>query len=97
MEQPQKVVISRQPAFQKYLQELGEITADTPRIPRAGPRDLAGKHVYGNIPLSLAAVAVEVTDVPLTIPEHLRQQTLTLEQVRAMAGEPVTYIVTIKN
>ena len=65
-------------------------------IEHAAPDDVRGRHVIGNVPLDLAVLAAWVTTVPLPRPRRDtegRIEEFTLEQVRAVAGEPRTYCV----
>lgn len=86
------IIVTRHPALVQYLREQGWATADTPVVTHAEPADVAGKHVIGVLPLHLAALAAQVTEVPMAIPAALRGHELTLAQVRQYAGEPVTYV-----
>lgn len=87
------VVVTRHPALVEHLIEIGLCKPDTPVITHACPADVRGKHVIGVLPLSLAALAARVTEVPLTIPEELRGQELTAEQIWQHACHPRTYTV----
>lgn len=85
------VVVTRHPALVEYLREIGVKIEKV--IDRATPEEVRGRHVYGVLPLHLAAEARLVTTVPLDVPAELRGQELTLEQVRQFAGAPRTYEV----
>lgn len=57
-----KVIISRHPAAIQFIRETAKLNYDVPVIMgNATYSDCMGKHVYGNIPFSLAAVAEKVT------------------------------------
>ena len=58
------IVITRHPALVEYLAEINLIPAGTPVISHATPADVQGRHVIGVLPLSLAALAESVTEVP---------------------------------
>lgn len=88
------VVVTRHTALVEYLAERGCVPQGTPLLTHATPEEVRGKHVYGVLPMHLAAEAALITEVPLSIPAELRGVELTLEQVRQYAGEPVTYRVT---
>lgn len=85
------VIVTRHPALVEYLREIG-VKIETV-IDRATAEEVRGRHVYGVLPLHLAAEARRVTTVPLDVPAELRGQELTLEQVRQFAGALQTYEV----
>lgn len=89
-----QVVVTRHPALVALLEERGLIPANTPVISHATPDQVAGKDVIGVLPLSLAALANSVTEVPLALTPELRGKELDLETLRSIAGEAVTYKVT---
>lgn len=68
----ESVVITRHPALFQYLKELGLVTDDTPLITHATVDDVKGKHVYGVLPMRLAAEADCLTEVSLDIPYEMR-------------------------
>lgn len=90
----QPVVVTRHAALVEYLAELGVVPQGTPVVSHATPADVQGRHVYGVLPMHLAAEAALVTEVPLALPAELRGQELSMEQVRQYAGKPVTYRIT---
>lgn len=90
----QKVVVTRHNALVDYMRETGLIDETTPVYHHVRASMIAGKHVFGALPLHLMAVAAKVTVIPLrNLPYHLRGQELTIEEVRMYAGPPVTYEV----
>jgi len=88
------VIVTRHEALTEYLVEMSIAPAGAEVIPHAGADDVRGRHVIGVLPLHLAALTASLTVVPLDIPREMRGVELTLEQVREMAGDPVTYTVT---
>lgn len=89
-----KIVVTRHPALVDLLVERGIIKPGTPVIAHATPDQVAGKHVIGVLPLSLAALANSVTEVPLALTKELRERgELDIATLRAIAGEAVTYKV----
>lgn len=88
------VIITRHPALVALLEERGLVPAGTPVLPHASVEDVRSKHVVGVLPLSLAAEAESVTEVPLALTPDMRGKELDLETLRQIAGEPVTYRVT---
>lgn len=87
------IIITRHPAFVEYLIEQGIADPDVPVIEHAEPSQIKGQHVVGMLPLHLAALADQVTTVPLDLPAELRGEELSLDQVRAHAGQPRHYSV----
>ena len=90
------VIVSRHEATVRYLRENGIAPAECAVIEHASADDVCGRHVIGNLPLALAALADRVTTVPLPRPRRDaqgRMEELTIDQVRAGAGEPETYRV----
>lgn len=88
------LVVTRHPALIDYLREINLINAETPVLEHVSVEDIRDKNVIGVFPLHLASMAKTVTEIPLDLPQELRGQELTLEQVRQYAGAPVAYKVT---
>lgn len=87
------VVVTRHAALVEYLTELGVVPAGTEVVTHATAEQVRGRHVFGVLPLHLAAEAASVTEVTLRVPAELRGVELTLEQVREFAGPLVEYKV----
>lgn len=87
------VVVTRHPALVEYLTELGVVPAGVEVVTHATAEQVRGRHVFGVLPLHLAAEAASVTEVTLRVPAELRGVELTLEQVRQFAGPLVEYKV----
>lgn len=88
------VVVTRHPALVEYLREQGLVDENAQVVAHATVDDVRGRHVFGVLPLHLAANADCVTEVPLNLPQELRGTELSLEQVRQYAGTVTTYRVT---
>ena len=89
-----KIIVTRHPALLQFLTECGEVDEGTAVLAHVSdPSALEGAHVYGILPLDLAARCGKVTAVTLRVPVELRGVELTLEQVREYAGELATYKV----
>ena len=58
--------------------------------------DVRGKHVFGVLPMRLAAEAGLLTEVSLTVPAAWRGQELTLEQIKSCSPTLTTYEVSKK-
>jgi putative CRISPR-associated protein (TIGR02620 family) len=87
------VVVTRHKALVSLLKERGIITDDSRVIEHATPEDVAGADVIGVLPLSLAALAVTVTEIPLSLTPEMRGKELDLDTLRQVAGAAVTYRV----
>jgi len=89
-----ELVVTRHPALVAHLLALGLVDESVAVLSHASEADVAGKHVAGVLPLRLAALAASVTEVPLALTAEHRGVELDLATVQALAGEPVTYVVT---
>ena len=87
------VSVTRHPALVELLCERGIIDGSEPVIEHATADEVRGLHVIGVLPLSLAAEAESVTEVPLSLTPEDRGQELGLDRLRQIAGEPRTYVV----
>lgn len=61
-----RIIVSRHPATIEWLRKNYPQLRDVPVVAQATPEDVAGKVVVGNVPLHLAARAVEVRAVEFT-------------------------------
>jgi hypothetical protein len=92
------VVITRHRPLVEWLLECNLIDPGTPIIEHAAISDVAGMHVLGVLPHWLSSKAASVTEVPMNglTPadrEAMAKGDLSLERVREVAGEPITYVV----
>lgn len=91
-----KLIVTRHPALITYLQEIFPELIDAEVLTHpVTVADVQGKHVYGVLPLHLAAEARMVTSITccLDIPLELRGKGLTLDQVKSMSPKTVSYLV----
>ena len=91
--EPESVIVTRHPALVEFLVSRELVGTDVPVIEHATADQVRGKHVFGVLPMHLAREAACVTEIPMNIPQELRGQELTVEQVYKFAGEPWTYTV----
>jgi hypothetical protein len=89
----EKIVVTRHPALVAFLLELGLVDETVKVLAHVTAADVVGKHVFGVLPLSLAALAAKVTEIPLTLPAEKRGVELTLDDMKVFAGKPTTYVV----
>ena len=88
------LIITRHPTLVEYLVAEGFVSPDTPVIEHVTPEDVRGRNVIGVVPFHLGALCKSVTEVPLALtPEMRKAGELTIEQIREIAGPPVTYHV----
>lgn len=90
-----KTVVTRHPALVALLIERGIISEGTKVISHATATDVAGCHVIGVLPLSLASLAESVTEIPLALSPEDRGQELGIARLREIAGAAVTYKVEV--
>jgi len=95
METQNAVIVTRHPALVTLLRERGMVSGDCRIIEHATPDDVRGQDVIGVLPLSLAALAASVTEIPLNLAPDMRGKELDIETLRRIAGEAVTYMVTV--
>ena len=91
--EPTPVIVTRHPALAQVLREDAVVPEATPVIEHATADNVRGRHVYGVLPLHLAAEADRLTTVDLDLPAELRGQELTVEQVRQYRTGSTTYLV----
>lgn len=89
-----QIIVTRHAALVDLLIERGIVAPNAPVISHATPEQVTGRDVIGVLPLSLAALANSVTEIPLALTPELRGKELDLETLRSIAGEAVTYKVT---
>ena len=65
----------------------------TPVLSHASAEDVRGKHVFGVLPMRLAAEAAVLTEVSMTVPAEWRGTELSLEQIQACNPVLATYMV----
>lgn len=87
------IVVTRHKALVQFLNEEIWLSPDVKVIEHATEADVAGKWVYGVLPLHLAAKAYAITEVSLDIPQELRGQELTIEQINEFYKGIKTYKV----
>ena len=87
------IIVTRHAGLLPVLVEKCGLPADTPVIAHANEEDVRGGHVYGVLPLRLAAIAGSVTEVTLEIPADMRGKELDEKQVREYYRGTATYSV----
>ena len=87
------IIVTRHPALVTYILEARIAPVDTPVVTHVTDDDVRDKHVIGVLPMRLAALAATMTEIPLQIPEYLRGKELSYDDMKEVAGDPVTYVV----
>lgn len=90
----EKVIVTRHKSLIALLLEWGVVEEASPVLTHvSNAEEIRGKHVFGVLPLHLAALAAKVTEIPLEIPAELRGTELSTDLLREMAAPPRTYEV----
>lgn len=87
------LIVTRHQGLVDYLVAKGFVGADVEVVEHASAEVVTGKHVWGVLPHSLSVLCASFTEIPLSLPVELRGKELSMAEVEAHAGEPVTYIV----
>lgn len=93
--QKETVVVTRHDGLVMYLVQEGLVPSGVTVIRHATAENVAGKHVWGVLPHSLSCLCKSFTEVPLALTAEMRGKELSAEDVRAIAGAPVTYAVRV--
>jgi sensor domain CHASE-containing protein len=88
------LIVARHFGLISLAREKKVIVGEVPTITgNAAKADVEGKFVFGILPLSLAAEAASVTELPLNLPFELRGKDLSADECRQYAGEPTEFVV----
>lgn len=88
------IIVTRHRSLADFLISVGLATVETPVIEEVGDwRQIAGKHVAGNLPIHLARLTEFYTAVTLLIPPTHRNKELSLKEVSDFAIEIAHYRV----
>ena len=86
----EKVIVTRHPALVEFLAEQG-IVGEV--VSHADEETVRGKHVFGVLPMRLAALCGRFTEVTLQLPAELRGKELSLEEIKACNPTLTTFKV----
>jgi hypothetical protein len=91
------LVVTRHPALVQLLRERGLVSSDVEVLTHVeDPTILDDRHVFGVLPLHLAARCASLTEIPLAqIRPEERGTEIKIERLRELAGEAVTYVVRV--
>ena len=82
MAELEKVVVTEWDGLYEYMVREDIIEPGVPRYAGKVSRDeIAGKHVYGILPVYLAAAAALVTEVPVRAPPGMYNQELSVAEI----------------
>lgn len=87
------LVVTRHQGLVDYLIEEGLIPSSAWVVDHATPNMVKGRDVWGVLPHSLSCLAKSFTEVPLKLTPEMRGKELSAQDVREVAGKPVTYKV----
>lgn len=89
------VAVTRHSELIRYMIETGIMPADAETYQHiSDPEIIRGRHVYGTLPLHLAACAETLTVVPIRFPPHKRVgDDLSMEEIKMGAKPPQTYVI----
>ncbi len=88
----ENIIVSRHPAAIAFIRAERPELADAPVLASATVADVAGRHVYGNVPLGLAVHADGVTTVEFAGPPP-RGAEYGIAEMRAAGAHLATYTV----
>ena len=89
----EKIIVTRHEALVDLLVDWALVAPGTPVLAHATAEDVRGKHVFGVLPLALAAQATSITEIPLALAPEDRGRELDIHRLRQIAGEPRTWYV----
>ena len=87
------VVVTRHPGLVEVLREQGLVEEGVRVVAHAQVEDVAGCHVFGVLPYSLAAESEKLTEVTLALPPEARGKELSADEVRQYMRGVSTYKV----
>lgn len=93
MDDAEKIIVTRHKPLVDWLRAQGVMA---PVIEHASAADVRGKHVYGVVPMYLAAVARTVTEVSmpgLTLAQRKRRRDLSVAEMDAAGANLQTFVV----
>jgi hypothetical protein len=90
---PPPIVVTRHPGLVEVLREIGAVGLEVSVVAHASAADVTGRRVIGVLPLSLAALAENITEVVLDLPAEMRGVELSADQVRKYMVGTRTYVV----
>jgi hypothetical protein len=90
---PVPLVVTRHAALLEMLYERGCVESDTEVVAHATADQLLGRHVFGVLPLHLAACATKITEVELALAPEDRGVELDAARMRQIFRGLRTYVV----
>jgi hypothetical protein len=87
------IIISRHPAAVEFVRRERPELVDAPVVAQATAEDVRGRRVFGNLPLSLAAVAAEVWVIEFSGDPASRGQEYDLAAMDAAGAHLVGYVI----
>ena len=87
------IIVTRHQAAREYLIKHGIVPKNTPSLSVCTEKDIQGKHVYGYLPIHLAAKTKSYTELPVRPPKSLTSRELNLNEFEFYVGTLTTYEV----
>ena len=88
-----KIIVTKHKAVEQFIRESGLVPGYVKCHKSVTPNFIKDKHVYGILPLSLAAEAELFTEVKITLPKSEKNKRLSLEELKPLVKGVVTYTV----
>lgn len=90
-----KIIVTRHAGLIEYIKTyLPTLAEGAEVVPHAKAEEITGAHVIGPLPLHLACLCAQVTEIPLVYTDQTaRGKELSMEEVAQMAQAPVTYVI----
>lgn len=77
----EKLIVTRYKGVAEYLKRKGYVEENTEILTRVQIEDVKGKHVFGVLPIWLAAHTARFTEVQLHLPDDLRGQKVGIKDI----------------
>lgn len=79
----EQIIVTRHANVEKYIRESGLVPEGTECYSSIEKGFAKGKHIFGIVPLELAAVADRVTEIKITLRKELYGKELSMAQIKA--------------
>jgi putative CRISPR-associated protein (TIGR02620 family) len=89
---PQHIIVTRHAGLVTYLRAQFPTLATAEVVPHATAEQVAGNHVWGVLPLHLAALAESVTEVTMDLRPEERGRELSAEEMESRVTAITTYV-----
>lgn len=90
----EKIIVSKHESVEKYLKEQEIVPGYIKRYPFVNEDFAKGKHIYGIVPMNIAALAGKFTEVKITLHHSEKYKEVSASRINAQVKNVRTYIVT---